>query len=268
MWKQFKVYFAMLLWLPLMSGLAGAEQAVQTTAEAGHGGGAAAFKNPTHEWNEVWHEMLWDLWIIGGIFAVVAVWLLIRYRARSPDDVGTAPPLNLDKALAWSLVPAALFMADDFLLAAKGWSLWNVQRQVPPGAMEVKVTGYQWYFEYDYGNGIKDTQLTVPVGKPVVLRMTSNDVIHSFGLNEYRVKEDVMPGRITYIWFVADTPKETPVVCVEFCGNSHSEMTNPVKAVAQADFDTWMNDKLAKKKAELEKSKTASTATVTSPEAR
>jgi cytochrome c oxidase subunit 2 len=219
-------------------------------ASAGEKAGGIA--SPTHAWNHAWVEVLWDLWIIGGVFAVAAVYMLIRFRARSPDQVGSARPLTLEQALAWSLVPAALFMADDFLLAAKGWSLWNIQRTVPQGAMEVKVTGNQWYFEYDYGNGVTDTDLVVPVGKPVVLRMTSNDVIHSFGLTEYRLKEDIMPGRITHLWFYPDKPLETNVVCVEFCGNSHSEMFNKVKAVAQGDFDTWMGKKLAKKKAEID----------------
>jgi cytochrome c oxidase subunit 2 len=204
--------------------------------------------NPAHAWNHAWNEILWDLWIIGGIFGVVAVWLLVKYRAKAPGAVGSALPLNLDKALAWSLVPAAIFMADDFLLAAKGWSLWNIQRNVPQGALEIKVTGNQWFFEYDYGNGVTDTDLKVPVGQPIVLRMTSNDVIHSFGLTEYRVKEDMMPGRITYLWFYPDKPLETDVVCVEFCGNSHSQMTNKVTAVDKATFDDWLAKKIEKKK--------------------
>lgn len=215
-------------------------------------------QSPTDAWNHTWDEILWDLWIIGGVFAIGAIYLLIRYRARSPGAVGTAGRLNLDKALAWALVPAAIFMADDFLLAAKGWTLWTIQRQVPPGAMEVKVTGNQWYFEYDYGAGITDTELIVPVGQPIVLRMTSNDVIHSFGLTEYRLKEDMMPGRITYLWFYPDKPLDTKVVCVEFCGNSHSEMHNAVRAVPKAEYDAWLAMKLEKqierkKKAELKK---------------
>lgn len=227
-------------------------------AEAAAGAAEGGLKSPAVEWNKAWEEVLWDLWIVGGVFAVIAVYLLVKFRARSPDAVGTLGPLNLEKALAWSLVPAALFMADDFLLAAKGWSLWNLQRHVPEGAMEIKVTGNQWFFEFDYGNGVTDSDLTVPVGKPVVLRMTSNDVIHSFGLTEYRVKEDIMPGRITYIWFLPDKPLESTVVCVEFCGNSHSQMNSAVKAVAQADYDAWMTKKLEKKKkAELDTTKTA-----------
>ena len=214
-------------------------------------GQAGKILSPTDAWNLTWDEVLWDLWIIGGVFGIVAIYLLIKYRAKSPDAVGTAKPMSLGLALAWVLIPSAIFMADDFLLAAKGWSLWNIQRKVPEGAMEVRVTGNQWFFEYDYGNGVTDTELTVPVGKPVVLRMTSNDVIHSFGLIEFRLKEDVMPGRITHLWFYPDKPLDTKVVCVEFCGNSHSEMYNVVRAVPQAEYDAWLKKKLEKKKAEL-----------------
>jgi cytochrome c oxidase subunit II len=219
--------------------------------------------SPTHAWNRTWDEVLIDLWAIGLVFGAVALYLLIRYRAKSPDAVGTAKPLTFGLALAWALIPSAIFMADDFLLAAKGWSLWNIQRRVPAGAMEVQVTGSQWQFEYDYGNGVTDSELIVPVGKPVVLRMKSNDVIHSFGLNEYRVKEDMMPGRVTYLWFYPDKPLETKVVCVEFCGNSHAEMTNNVRAIPQAEYEAWLAKKSEKKKAELDGRAAAGAATVT-----
>jgi cytochrome c oxidase subunit 2 len=256
MWKRFETRLALIAAMLLAAGPALAEAAQEVAVKT--------IKSPAHEWNVVWGEVLWDLWIVGGVFAVVATWMLIKFRAKSADAVGSAPPLNLDKALAWALVPAALFMADDFLLAAKGWSLWTLQRTVPQGAVEIKVTGNQWYFEYDYGNGVTDTDLMVPVGKPIVLRMTSNDVIHSFGLNEFRVKEDIMPGRFTYLWFYPDKAIETTVVCVEFCGNSHSQMNNPVKAVAQADYDAWMAKKLEKKKASLEPAKADQSAAVQS----
>jgi cytochrome c oxidase subunit II len=208
---------------------------------------AGELPNPRVSWNHAWNEVLIDLWVIGIVFGIIAVYMLIKYRAKSPGDVGTAQPMNLDKALAWSLVPAALFMADDFLLAAKGWSLWNIQRQVPPNALEIKVNAEQWAFSFDYGNGITDdAELVVPVGRPVVLRMTSKDVIHSFGLNHYRVKEDIMPGRITYIWFLPDEPLESKVVCVEFCGMAHSQMNSTVRAVEQAAYDEWMAKKVEK----------------------
>lgn len=202
--------------------------------------------SPTVAWNETWHEVLTDLFIIGGVFGVVALYLLIKYRAKSPNAVGEGFKMNLDRALAWALVPAALFMADDFLLSAKGWSLWNIQRTVPANALEVNVRASQWSFEFDYGNGIIDTDLVVPVGRPIVLRMTATDVIHSFGLTEYRLKEDLLPGRFTHLWFYPDKPLETFVTCVEFCGDAHSQMNAAVKAVPQAEFDAWLAGKAKK----------------------
>ncbi len=247
-------------WFETLTWLFGTLLASAPTFAAEERGGILS---PTDGWNHTWREVLIDLYIIGGVFAVVLVFMLIKYRARSPDDVGQGKPLNLDRALAWALVPAAIFCADDFLLAAKGWSLWNIQRVVPPGAMEIKVTGYQWYFEFDYGNGVKSDDLMVPVGQPVVLRMTSADVIHSFGLIEYRLKEDIMPGRITYLWFYPDKPLVTKVLCVEFCGNSHAEMNTTVNALPKSEFDRWLAGK--KEKAELDRSQTAQRMNNTQP---
>lgn len=211
-----------------------------------------AIVSPTTAWEETWREVLTDLFIIGGVFGLIGAYLLFAYRAKSPDAVGTARPLSLNLALAWALIPAAVFMADDFLLSAKGWSLWNVQRTVPANALEVQVNASQWFFEFDYGNGIKSDELVVPVGQPVVLRMTGKDVIHSFGLIAYRLKEDMLPGRITHLWFLPDKPLETFVTCVEFCGDSHANMNAPVRAVPKADYDKWMAEKVAKKSASLQ----------------
>lgn len=230
-------------------------------AWAGHEG---KNPNPTDAWNHTWTEVLIDLWAIGIVFGAIGLWFLWRYRATEPGQVGTAKKLSLGAALGWSLVPAALFLADDFLLSAKGWSLWNIQRTVPENAMEIKVTGSQWAFSYEYPNGVEisstdrdededlfkkevmEGDMVVPVGQPIVLRMVSDDVIHSFGLTDYRLKEDMMPGRITYLWFVAKEPRVSQVVCVEFCGGAHSQMFNRVVSVPQADYEKW----LAAKKAE------------------
>ncbi len=213
---------------------------------------AGGIISPTTAWNHAWNEILIDLFIIGGVFGLIGAWFLVKYRTTDENAVGTAKPLNLEKALAWALVPAAIFMADDFLLSAKGWSLWNIQRTVPPNALEIKVMATRWSFEFEYPNGAKDGDLIVPVGQPVVLRMTANDVIHSFGLNEYRLKEDIMPGRITHLWFLPEKPLETKVVCVEFCGHGHSEMNSAVKAVPKADYDAWLASKTKKKTSMLD----------------
>jgi len=193
-------------------------------------------------WNHLWNEILIDIYIIGIVFGAAAIYMLIKYRASSPDQVGNGPKLTTANAIGWALIPAAIFMADDFYLSAKGWTLWEHQRNVPEGAMEVKVTGYQWYWEFEYDDGTVTEELKVPVGTPVVLRMSSEDVIHSFGLPHYRLTEDVMPGRITYIWFNPVESIETVVTCREFCGVNHSEMYTSVEALPQEEFDAWFKE--------------------------
>jgi cytochrome c oxidase subunit 2 len=197
--------------------------------------------DPAHEWDRLWNEILIDITVIGVVFGIAAIWMLFRYKAKSENDVGTAQPLTKAQALAWALIPAAIFMADDFFMSAKGWTLWNTYRRVPENALEIKVTGYQWFWEFDYGDGVKvENTLTVPVGRPVVLRMSAEDVIHSFYLQEYRVKEDVMPGRVTYLWFLPTKPIEAPILCTEFCGLLHSKMVGSLKAMPPEEFETWL----------------------------
>lgn len=195
---------------------------------------------PNQSWERLWHEVILDITVIGVIMFVAAVVMLMKYKASSPEQVGTAKKLSTVQSIAWALIPASVFMADDFFLAANGWTVWNDYRRVPENAMEVKVTAYQWYFEFEYEDGTTTEELVMPHNQPVVLRMTSEDVIHNFGLPAFRVKEDVMPGRITYIYINPVDIKETFVQCAEFCGNDHSVMTNAVRVVPQAEFDAWL----------------------------
>ncbi|MBF0142405.1 MAG: hypothetical protein HQL57_05185 [Magnetococcales bacterium] len=235
--------------LAVVGGLLPGMPVLAEAAEAG------AIQDPAAGWDHLWNEVLIDLTVMGGVFAALAVWWLIKYKATSPTQIGRGPKLSRAQTWSWALVPAFVFMADDFFLAAKGWTLWNIYRTVPENAMEVKVTGMMWNWQFEYENGVttqfypleegeaKGDGLVVPVGRPVVLRMTSLDVVHSFGLTDYRVKEDLMPGRITYIWFYPKEVKESVVTCTEYCGMKHSYMYAPVKAVSATDFDSWMNKK-------------------------
>jgi len=202
---------------------------------------AQGLRTHTSEWNHLWGHVLIDLLVIGVFFGVAAIYMLWKYRANKPEDVGFAPKLTKAQVIGWILIPSALFMADDFFLAAKGWALWNTQRTVPAGALEVKLTAQQFYWEFEYPNGLVTTnELKVPVGRPVVMRMTATDVIHSFFIPDFRVKEDVMPGRKTYLWFVAEKPGKTLATCTEYCGVGHSQMPATIEAVAPADFESWL----------------------------
>ena len=220
---------------------AGSASAYEETAKFG------GIVNPAAGWDHLWDEVLTDIVVIGVVFGIAALFMLIRYRAKSPTQVGRGPKLSTAAAVSFALIPAALFMADDFFLAGKGWTLWNIYRRVPANALEIKVTGHQWYFEFDYGDGVtfvsmpnSDDILRVPVGRPIVMRMTAEDVIHSFSLPHYRVKEDIMPGRMTYLWFLPTEARKDIITCTMFCGTNHSQMWTNVEAMPQAQFDAWL----------------------------
>ncbi|MBF0628768.1 MAG: cytochrome c oxidase subunit II [Magnetococcales bacterium] len=212
-------------------------------------GEKVAMPDPAASWNTLWHHVLLDLFIIGIIFLAAGLYWVWKYRATRPNQIGEGPKLSKIAAISFAVVPSFLFMADDFFLAAKGWTVWNEYRNVPRNAMEVKVTGSMWSWNFEYENGVTTSfvvdskegeGLVVPLGKPVVLRMTSTDVVHSFFLPDYRVKEDLMPGRVTYLWFNPSKTGETLATCAEFCGNRHSFMWTKVKVVPQAEFDVWV----------------------------
>lgn len=202
---------------------------------------AADIPDPAKGWDELWHHVALDLLVIGVVFGFAAIYMLLKYRASSPDEVGQGPKLTRAQGWAWALIPAAVFMADDFFLSAKGWSLWNIYRKAPENALEIKVTGYQWFWEFDYGNGVRTQELKVPVGRPVVLRMTAVDVIHSFFMPAYKVKEDVMPGRVTWLWFLPNKPGKVVATCTEFCGSEHAKMYTYVEAVPVEQFSQWLD---------------------------
>jgi cytochrome c oxidase subunit II len=96
-----------------------------------------------------------------------------------------------------------------------------------------------WHFAYPDGPNSNAT-LTVPAGRPVRLLLTSRDVIHSFFVPEFRVKQDAVPGRYTELWFEASKPGRYRVFCTEFCGTWHSDMAGHVVVLPPAEFDAWM----------------------------
>lgn len=217
-----------------------------TAVPAFASGGGGEIADPAHGWDVLWEHVLLDLFVIGGLFAVVAAYWLFKYRADSAVEIGKGPVLSRAQMFGWALIPAFIFMADDFYLAANGWTLWNTYRTVPKDALEVKVTASMWSWSFEYDNGAVSDVLKVPAGRPVVLRMTSEDVVHSFFLPKHRVKEDVMPGRVTYLWFYPKEAGKTYVTCTEFCGAQHAEMNADVEAIPAEEFNAWLASAVTK----------------------
>lgn len=212
---------------------------------------AQAVNDPALGWDRLWREYLIDVGVIFAVFAALGLSFMLRYRRRHPDEEGSAPRLTRMAAVGWALIPGFVFMADDFFLAARAWQLWNWYREVPADRLEVKLEAAAWRWDFTYPNGVQVTnELRVPAGRPVLLRMTSSDYVHSFYLPDFRVKEDSMPGRVTYLWFNPRKPGEHVATCAEYCGMMHSKMVGKVIVMQPDEFTAWYEAEAAKLAAE------------------
>ena len=195
-------------------------------------------------------DWLWNLEMIvlSFLFALIVVPLaysLIVFR-RKKGDTTDAEHMegNTKLEITWTVLPLFLVV----IFAYLGASNLAEIRRVDPDAMIVKVRGIQWSwsFEYPAVNGVSviSDELHVPKGKQVLLRMTSSDVIHSFWVPEFRVKQDLVPGRITELRITPIREGNYKVRCAELCGTSHAYMEKPVIVSSQASFDSWMTEQL------------------------
>jgi cytochrome c oxidase subunit 2 len=125
-----------------------------------------------------------------------------------------------------------------------GYSVYNSLTRTPADAYEVRVIGKQWLWQFQYDDG-KTTvnELYVPVNKPVKLVMTSDDVLHSFFIPNFRVKQDVVPGMYSSVWFEANVPGKHQVYCTEYCGTSHSQMLAQVIVLSDQQWADWKRGK-------------------------
>lgn len=211
-------------------------------------------ENTLHEkWDELWRDLVIDITVLGVIFAVVTIYLLVKYRRKSPDEQGSASNLKPLAAFGWVLIPAFIFMADDIFMGLKNWGLWTTYRDVPQNAYQVDVTSFMWGYEVKYPEGAASmNELRVPVGKPIHVRLASRDVIHTFFAPDFRVKWDALPGRVQSLWFKPDKTGEHVFTCTEFCGILHSGMYGKIIVMNEADFSKWLADNKPKEENKLE----------------
>jgi len=181
-------------------------------------------------------------WMISALFSlimVVLVYCLIVFRRRK-GETGDGAYITGNTALevAWTAIPLILVV----ILAYIGGKSLGIIRRVDPSAMKVKVIAGQWYWQYQYPEyGVTSTDLYLPVGQQIDLLMTSNDVIHSFWVPEFRVKQDLVPGRTTELRITPTLIGEYKVRCAELCGTRHAYMEGLVNVLSQADFDKWIS---------------------------
>jgi cytochrome c oxidase subunit 2 len=169
------------------------------------------------------------------VFAAAA-WFTIRYARKGDDQLTVRRTATFRHELA--IVSGVL---GTFLLWwVLGFRQYVHMAEAPPDADVVYVEAKQWMWKFSYPDG-RDTNdvLTVPIGKPIKLAMTSRDVIHSFYVPSFRVKQDVLPGRYTTVWFEATQAGTFPIWCAEYCGVSHSLMRGEVVVLSQEDYALW-----------------------------
>ena len=124
-----------------------------------------------------------------------------------------------------------------------GYIGFRDMRTPPKNAMKVRVIARQWSWTFEYENGKLSDVLVVPKGKPVLCEIVSKDVVHSFYLPVYRIKEDAVPGLVTYCWFYPDKQGEFDIFCAEYCGDRHAFMLSKLKVVSPAEFQDWVEQK-------------------------
>ena len=184
-------------------------------------------------------------WILTGlslaIMALVGSLVLVfalRYRRGSKAKRGAVPEKIGDRIeIVWTAATFFVFIFVFWFAAA----LDTDQFEVPKDAMEIHVVAKQWMWKLEHPNGAREINaLHVPTGVPVRLVMTSQDVIHSFFVPAFRIKQDVLPGRYVTAWFKATRTGTFHLFCTEYCGTDHSRMIGGIVVQSPGDYAKWV----------------------------
>ena len=178
---------------------------------------------------------------IAVLFALIVgimVYSIIFFRKKKGDMVDAVYfKENSTLEITWTAIPLVFVIGIAFI----GSSVLADTLRMDPKALEVKVYGKQWAWSFEYPDQqLITTELVLPVNKQVLLRLTSEDVIHSFWVPEFRVKQDAIPGGFRELRITPKNLGEYQMVCSELCGQQHAYMTAPVKVLSQEDFDAWL----------------------------
>jgi cytochrome c oxidase subunit II len=171
------------------------------------------------------------------IFAAI-FYFAIKYRRKTPGEIPPQTQTYLPLELTWTLVPTVLVA----FIFVWGSSLFFQNSRAPNASMEIFAVGKQWMWHLQHSEGPREiNELHVPVGVPVKLTMTSEDVIHGFYIPAFRIQKDVLPGRYTSIWFEATQTGAFHFFCNQYCGAEHSGMIGWVYVMTPEDYSIWLS---------------------------
>ncbi len=173
--------------------------------------------------------------LFAGVVAAIA-FLAYRYRRRAGAVPARVKPSKAVE-ISWVVLPTILVL----IVFNWGFRLFIEQSVAPPNAYEIYVRGAMWKWDFEYPTGTVSTnELHVPVDRPVRLIMSSEDVLHSFFVPAFRVKQDVLPDRYSSVWFEATRVDTFQVYCTEYCGAGHAVMLASAITHSQGDFEAWL----------------------------
>jgi cytochrome c oxidase subunit 2 len=173
-----------------------------------------------------------------GVFVLMTVFA-VRYRAGAQVDRSAAPSTGRSLEIAWTVIPLLLFLG----VYAWGAIDYVALYRPPARATPVFVVAKQWMWKAEHRNGRREVgELHLPLGTPVRMVMTSQDVIHSFFVPAFRIKQDVVPGRYTSISFTPSRAGEYDLFCAEYCGTDHAMMRGRVVVMPPAEFARWLTE--------------------------
>lgn len=216
--------------------------------------------------DSVWLDtyILWIISIITVFVTILLIWVIFRYNEKRNPKPATFTH-NSVLEVGWTLIPILILLS---IMPFSLDVLFKTQ-EIPEADVTIKTTGNQWYWSYEYVDHdfgydsfmlakdklkeagyapdeyllATDTAVVIPTGKTVVVQVTASDVIHSWAVPAFGVKQDGVPGRLAELWFNVDKGKEGIYFgqCSELCGKDHSYMPITVKAVSQADYEKWLD---------------------------
>lgn len=162
-----------------------------------------------------------------------------RFRKGHAVDRSNPPARLILLELSWIVIPFGL------ALVIFTWaSILYLRQQSPRNhALVIYVMGQQWMWKFQHPAGKREINtLHVPLGKPIDLLLTSQDVIHSLFIPALRIKQDAVPGRYTRLSFTADRPGEFHLLCAEYCGTQHSQMRGAITVMAPEAYERWLTE--------------------------
>ena len=202
--------------------------------------------------------LLWVITFISLFVLCLLIYVMVRFNQRK-NPTPSRTTHNTMVEVAWTIVPILILVG----ISIYSFKLLYFEGDIPKADLTIKATGHQWYWTFDYPDSggfsfdanlvtdkdlkpgqlrllTTDNPLVVPAGAIVRVQTTSTDVIHSFAVPSFGIKEDAVPGRLNETWFKVDQPGVYYGQCSELCGNGHGFMPIMVQALSKADYDKWV----------------------------